>query len=196
MSKPVAVYAGSSRPCSPASPASGLLAASRCLTASRIAPPVHGISTTRVTTAKLPSTPAGQPGRRSGAPHPHSVPRIRDQRIWPCGITAGTIANVCPAAQIAEYALLNQHSAGRPGCAQINLSVLVLARELPLGACRKGIVLRDRRHRAPLALRTWRCPETVRSSHEISCAVWRASRRIARVRSAQPVPRRARSRPW
>ena len=114
------------------------------------------------------SRPTGTPIRPT---HLHWMPRVRDQRIWPCGITAGTIANVCPAAQIAEYALLNQHSAGRPGCAQINLSVLVLARELPLGACRKGIVLRDRRHRAPLALRTWRCPETVRSSHEISCPV-------------------------
>jgi hypothetical protein len=103
MSKPVPVHAGSARPCSPAC---ALLSARRCLTASRIAPPVHGVSTTRVTTAKLPPTPADQPGRRSGAPHLHSVPRIRDQRIWPCGTTAGTIANVCPAAQIADSVFL------------------------------------------------------------------------------------------
>ena len=47
---------------------SPLLPAPRCLTTSRVSLPVHGVSTTRVTTAKLPSTPAGQPGRRSGAP--------------------------------------------------------------------------------------------------------------------------------
>ena len=47
MSKPVPVYADSPRP---SSPASALLAASRCLTASRVAPPVHDVSTTRATT--------------------------------------------------------------------------------------------------------------------------------------------------
>jgi hypothetical protein len=47
MSKPVPVYGGSLRPCSPACV---LLSAARCLAASRIAPPVHGVSTTPVTT--------------------------------------------------------------------------------------------------------------------------------------------------
>ena len=65
MSKPVPVYGGSSRPCSPAWV---LLSAARRLAASRMAPPVHGVSTARATTPKPPSAPAGRPGRRSGAP--------------------------------------------------------------------------------------------------------------------------------
>ena len=47
MSKPVPVHGGSSRPCSPAC---ALLHAPRCLTASQVAAPVHGVSTTRATT--------------------------------------------------------------------------------------------------------------------------------------------------
>jgi hypothetical protein len=43
MSKPAPIYGGPSRPCSPAS---ALLAASQCLTASRMTLPVHGVSTT------------------------------------------------------------------------------------------------------------------------------------------------------
>ena len=82
MSKPAGVHAGSSRPSNPASP---LLPAPRCLTTSRMSLPVHGVSTTGVTTAKLPSTPAGQPGTPIRRTHPHPMPRIRDQPIWPLG---------------------------------------------------------------------------------------------------------------
>jgi hypothetical protein len=51
MSKTVPIYGGSSSPCSPAC---ALLHAPRCLTASQVAPPVHGVSTTRATTPKPP----------------------------------------------------------------------------------------------------------------------------------------------
>src|SRR2546430_5466639 len=47
MSKPAPIYRGSSRPCSPAC---ALLDAPRCLAASPVSPPVHGVSTTRATT--------------------------------------------------------------------------------------------------------------------------------------------------
>jgi hypothetical protein len=47
MSKPVPVYGGSSRPCSPAC---ALFDAPQCLAASPVSLPVHGISTTRATT--------------------------------------------------------------------------------------------------------------------------------------------------
>jgi hypothetical protein len=47
MSKPVPIHGGSSRPCSPAC---ALLDAPRCLTASQMVPPVHGVFTTRATT--------------------------------------------------------------------------------------------------------------------------------------------------
>src|SRR6266702_8883500 len=58
MSKPVPVYGGSSRPCSPAC---ALLHAPRCLTTSQVASPVHGVSTTPVTTPQPhPHQPAGQ----------------------------------------------------------------------------------------------------------------------------------------
>ena len=58
MSKPAPIYADSSRL---SSPVSALFAAPRCLTASRAALPVHGVSTTRFTTAELPSAGASQP---------------------------------------------------------------------------------------------------------------------------------------
>jgi hypothetical protein len=95
MSKTVPIYGWSSRRCSPACP---LLCGPRCLTASRMAPPVHGVSTTRATTAKLPSAPAGQPGSRSGAPHPHSVPRHTRSAHLAVRHHCREIANVCPAA--------------------------------------------------------------------------------------------------
>jgi hypothetical protein len=47
MSKPVPIHVGSPRP---SSPASALLSASECPTASLTAMPVHGVSTTRATT--------------------------------------------------------------------------------------------------------------------------------------------------
>ena len=47
MSKTVLVHAGSPRPCCPAC---ALLYAPRCLATSRVALPVHGVSTTRATT--------------------------------------------------------------------------------------------------------------------------------------------------
>jgi hypothetical protein len=52
MSKPVPVHADLPRPCSPAC---ALLDASRCLAASGVALLVHGVSTTPLTTAELPS---------------------------------------------------------------------------------------------------------------------------------------------
>jgi hypothetical protein len=60
MSKPAPVHAGSSRL---SNPASALLSASRCLTASRVTLPVHGVSTTRATTpaATRTSQPPGIP---------------------------------------------------------------------------------------------------------------------------------------
>jgi hypothetical protein len=59
MSKPVPIRSGSPRPCSPAC---ALLCAPRCLATSRVAPPVHGVSTTCVTTPDpcAPHQPAGQ----------------------------------------------------------------------------------------------------------------------------------------
>ena len=66
MSKTVPVHARSSRPSSPVSPASALLPASRRLTASPVALPVHDVSTTRATTQKLPSARADWPEVRPG----------------------------------------------------------------------------------------------------------------------------------
>src|SRR5690348_15111954 len=66
MSKTVPVHARSSRPSSPVSPASALLPASRRLTASPVALPVHDVSTTRTTTQKLPSARADWPEVRPG----------------------------------------------------------------------------------------------------------------------------------
>src|ERR1700751_5326037 len=96
MSKPVPVYAGSPRPCSPAC---ALLCAPRCLAASRVALPVHGVSTTPVTTPQPHPPPADRPGRRSGVPGSATRhPEHEDQRVCPRGITVGTIANLayCP----------------------------------------------------------------------------------------------------
>ena len=64
MSKPVPIHAGSPRP---SGPASALVSASRCLTASQVALPVHGVFTTRATTPEPPSARASRPGRRSSA---------------------------------------------------------------------------------------------------------------------------------
>jgi hypothetical protein len=69
MSRPVPVYEDSPRP---SSPAFALLAASRCLTASRAALPVHGVSTTPATTPQLPSADKSQP----------ATP-VRRATIWP-----------------------------------------------------------------------------------------------------------------
>jgi len=96
MSKPAPIYGDSSRLCSPAC---ALLHAPRCLTTSRVAPPVHGVSTTPVTTPQPPSPPADRPGRRSGVPGSATRhPEHEDQRVCPRGITVGTIANIayCP----------------------------------------------------------------------------------------------------
>src|SRR4029077_17574592 len=60
MSKPVPVYAGSPRP---RSPACALLCAPRCLAASRVALPVHGVSTTPATTPQPPLARASRPQR-------------------------------------------------------------------------------------------------------------------------------------
>src|SRR5690349_9645719 len=59
MSKPTPIYADSPRL---PSPVSALLDAPQCLAASRIVPPVHGVSTTRATTPDPGSQhqPAGQ----------------------------------------------------------------------------------------------------------------------------------------
>jgi pyridoxine/pyridoxamine 5'-phosphate oxidase len=96
MSKPAPIYGDSSRLCSPAC---ALLHAPRCLTTFRVAPPVHGVSTTPVTTPQPPSPPADRPGRRSGVPGSATRhPEHQDQRVCPHGITVGTIANIayCP----------------------------------------------------------------------------------------------------
>jgi len=100
MSKPVSIYGGSSRPCSPAC---ALLHAPRCLTASQVAAPVHGVSTTGATTPdpRL-STPAGRPGRRSGVPG--SAIRHLEYEISAYGCAASLVrlmANVRSVAQIA-----------------------------------------------------------------------------------------------
>src|SRR5437016_14411065 len=89
MSKPVPVYEDSPRPCSPTC---ALHQAPQCLAASQVALPVHGVSTTRVTTQELPAY-WGRRFTRSGLP---LGTRMRDQRIWPRGITVTTIANVHP----------------------------------------------------------------------------------------------------
>src|SRR5690242_12324817 len=79
MSKTVPVHARSSRPSSPVSPASALLPASRHLTASPVALPVHDVSTTRATTQKLHRR--GLTGRRSGREAVICQLRFRHDRL-------------------------------------------------------------------------------------------------------------------
>jgi hypothetical protein len=86
MSKTVPIHGGSSRPRSPACAVPG---ASRCLAASRIALPVHGVSTTSATTPKPPSAPAGRLG---GTPIRRArvcdlIPRVENHCIWMRRIT-------------------------------------------------------------------------------------------------------------
>jgi len=88
MSKTVPVYPGSSRL---SSPACALLSAPRCLAASRISPPVHGVSTTSVTTPKRPvGTRQCQAiaGTLSRACHDLPLDAFtRDDRVRQCAIT-------------------------------------------------------------------------------------------------------------
>jgi len=58
MSQPAPIHEDSTRP---GSPACALLAAPRCLIVSRVALPVHGVSTTPVTTPEPPSARTDQP---------------------------------------------------------------------------------------------------------------------------------------
>src|SRR5262249_9713750 len=108
MSKPVPVYRDSLRL---GSPASVLLATSQRLTASRDAPPVHGVSTTRVTTPDPGSQhrPAGQPGRRSGV-----AARYHLSDPWPmtirsaAQIAADSVCSAEPRAHVGRRAHINQ----------------------------------------------------------------------------------------
>ncbi len=84
MSQPVPIQAGSPRP---RSPASAPLSASRCLITSRMALPVHGVSTTRATTR---SCHQHEPTGRDAEPGGHDLPLNalgRDERVRPCAIT-------------------------------------------------------------------------------------------------------------
>jgi hypothetical protein len=93
-SKPVPVHAGSLRSCSPAC---ALLSAAWCLAASRIAPPVHGVSTTPATT---PRPPSAWPAGRSADPARHfchPAPRAQTQGnplalLGPWGLTSAELA--------------------------------------------------------------------------------------------------------
>ena len=88
MSQPVPVHADSPRLCIPAC---ALLHMPRCLTASQVVPPVHGVFTTRATTTPTPlSAPADWPRRRSGM-----AARYHLSSPWPITMRS--------AAQIAEY---------------------------------------------------------------------------------------------
>jgi hypothetical protein len=85
MSKPVPVHAGSSRP---RSPGFVLLAASQCLTASRMSLPVHDVFTTVATTlGRQQHQPAGNPIRPVTISCLTSRPRqTADGRVWPCAL--------------------------------------------------------------------------------------------------------------
>ena len=90
MSKPVPIYRRSSRPCSPAC---ALPYAPRCLGSL----PVHGVSTTRVTTPKLPSKqPASGDADPAHPDLPPGTPHMRSAHLA-ARVTVGTMANVHPA---------------------------------------------------------------------------------------------------
>src|SRR4029077_13714857 len=77
MSKTVPVHGGSSRPCCPAC---APLGAPRCLAASRVALPVHGVSTTPVTTPgchQHEPTGQGWPVEATVLDRFHSTPGLR-----------------------------------------------------------------------------------------------------------------------
>jgi len=67
---------------------SALLSGSRCLTASRVALPVHGAVTTRATTPELPPT-----NQRAGDAHPerHDLPRDRGCPVCECAAAAAVM---------------------------------------------------------------------------------------------------------
>lgn len=98
MSKPVPVYGGSSLL---RSPACALLDAQPRLTASRVALPVHGVSTTGATTPGAISM--SRPVRRSGGPRSAARPprrrRIANERVWPWAITRHGCSR-CPRVQL------------------------------------------------------------------------------------------------
>src|SRR5262249_34544407 len=88
MSKPVPVHPDSPRP---RSPASALLAVSKCLATSRVALPVHDVSTTPATT---PEPPSARPAGRSADPALHDLPRLGWKMSVPDGAQlARVVAN-------------------------------------------------------------------------------------------------------
>jgi hypothetical protein len=105
MSKPVPIYGGSSRPCSPA--CALLPAPKRSHRVSGLAACPGRLYYTCYYTAPRRSAPVGRPGRRSGKPGSvTSAPRIRDQRIWPRAITCQTHGQ-CRRRQLVK---LNDHN--------------------------------------------------------------------------------------
>jgi hypothetical protein len=110
MSKPASIYGGRLRLYSPAC---ALLGALRCLAASQVAPPVHGVFTTRATTPRPRlSAPADWTGRRSGV-----AARYHLSSPWPitmrsaaplpiiCAIEAGRdVLDVMPDLPVLRFA--------------------------------------------------------------------------------------------
>jgi hypothetical protein len=147
MSKTVPVYGGSSRPCSPAC---ALLYAPRCLAVSRISPPVHGVSTTSVTTPG--SGDQRQPADQDADPASQNM----SLRYLECEMSAygcepsvvGPIANVHALSGPADYALdLRAKVMTRAQFGAFTMAVPVSRKRLASSrqdaACREGRVKAD-----------------------------------------------------